>query len=271
MKKTLAAATLAILGSGSLFAQTGIPDFDLSGRIAYESEYIYRGKEHSDTNVQLSVLGKYSIPTTGFAAYGGVFGMLPIKQEANQVDWTLGGQYAVDMYTIDAGYVFHSYPNQKTTNPGIPGGWQNPITNRGVYNRSNEIYIGARVDLEWLTPAAYIYYDFNLQQVTYEASLRRQFEGIEFGIPDIAINLSVYAGYVSANQYNGDQRAAGVPKWSNDYGYIGFSADLIYHVTNYADIGVGLRYAWNSDNSSFDIPGNTDDNLWWGTWVRFNY
>ncbi len=262
MKTTLAAITLASLSAGALFAQNGIDNLEIKGDVGYEGEYISRGKEHSDGNMQVNVKTGYSIPGMGETSpllYANLFAMLPVAQHYNQVDWTLGAKASYEAFTFDIGYTLHTYPNNDSFAPAE--------TNRGDYNRSNEVFIGASTSqYEWFTPKAYIYYDFNLQQVTYEAMLTRRVEGQDLGLsPDLAFDLAAYIGYLSARRYDGDQGAA---KVRNGYAYAGLSADVVYRIAPNANVSLGMRYAWNNDG---EHGNNTEKNLWWGTKVTFAY
>ncbi|MDR1498301.1 MAG: hypothetical protein LBS59_07850 [Puniceicoccales bacterium] len=280
MKKyTLAAAAaLALLGTTSLSAQSFrdvLRPISVKARVGSESEYVFRGKEHSDFNLQTRVNLEYQLPSTrvGSSIYGNIFSMNPVTQSANLADFSLGSKLVYNDFLFDFGWIYHSFPNQNDLHWGIPGGAPNPITNRAIYNRSNELFLSAGTDYQGTKIAAWAYYDFNLEQLTLEANASRAFS-FPAVLPGIEFVLSAYAGYVSAHAANADQRDAGIPKWRNDYGYIGGSVDLTYNVSEYTTIGVGVRYAWNSDGSWRDelrLVGNTSDNLWWGFWLRFAY
>jgi hypothetical protein len=289
MKKILATATLALAASGvtaplhAQLAQTLLNSLAVTAKVGTESEYVYRGKEHSDFNIQTLVNVEYTLPSTraDFNAniYAGVVAVQPVTQAANQLDFKLGSKFDYNGFTFDVGWIYHSFPNKNTVAHdylglplgGFSGGYQDSITNRPDYNRSNEIAIGIGRDIEAVRVSGYLYYDFNLEQLTYEANI-----GYKVPVPALGavIALNGFAGYVSAHSANGDQRAAGLERWRNDYGYLGASADIAFQLGNATQAGVGVRYAWNSDGNASDdlrLAGNTDSNVWWGLWFKFSY
>jgi hypothetical protein len=281
IKHTLAtAAALALFGTASLSAQTFrdiLRPVSVKAKVGSESEYVFRGKEHSDFNLQTRVNLEYQLPTTsiGSAIYGNIFSMNPVTQSANLADFSLGGKIVYNDILFDAGWIFHSFPNQNDLHWPLPGGVQNEVTNRAIYNRSNELFLSIGTDYQGTKLAAWAYYDINLEQLTLEANASRAFS-FPATLPGVELVVSAYAGYSSAHAANGDQRAEGVEKWRNDYGYIGGAADVTYHVSEYTTIGTGIRYAWNSDGKgdtvhNQNLLGNTTSNLWWGLWLRFAY
>ncbi|MDR3227858.1 MAG: hypothetical protein LBT53_00320 [Puniceicoccales bacterium] len=264
------AAAPAALEAQSL--QTIMAPLSVSARSSFESEYVWRGKEHSDANLQTIIRAQYHLPTTSFgsAIYAGAIAVTPIEQTANFFDYTAGAQFSTDIFTIDASWIYHSFPNQNEH--GLPlGGEQWELVNRPVYNRSNEVTLGVGTEYEEFKFGARVYYDFNLEQLTWEADIKRSFTWAT--LPAVSLDLGVFAGYVVGWRANGDQRAAGVAKWRNDYGYVGATADLSYQVRENITIGTGVRFAWNNDGdwrSDARLRGNTESNLWWGIWVRFS-
>jgi hypothetical protein len=284
-----AAAAAVLLGAANLHAQSFqqiVNQFSVGARTGMESEFVYRGKEHSDANLQTHVTLELPVPMTtatyGISVFGKMFSMNPLTQTANQLDTSAGAKLEYESLKFEAGWIYHSFPNQNAHNYGLDGGDINPATNRAIYNRSHEAYvnIGAQISntgtvVDGLRLDAYVYYDFNLQQTTVEADAGYS---LSFAaLPRFSINFLAYAGYCDAKAANADQRAASVPRWSNAYGYIGASADITYRIGEYATLGTGIRYAWNNDGvwrDARDEPrliGNTTDNLWWGVWLRFAY
>lgn len=302
MKKTLiTAATLSVLGGASTLthaqttAQAILGGLAVNAQVATESEYIYRGKEHSDFNFQTNIRAEYTVPLPvgglGLAVYGGTFSMQPVTQAANQLDFTLGAKLEYEAFTFDLGWIYHSFPNKNTVAhnwwgspippiPGPTGGFQDSITNRPDYNRSNEFVLGLHTNLDGAILgdsrlgtrlSAFLYYDVNLEQFTYELDIARTF--VLPMDPRASLTLKGFAGYVEAHRANGDQRAPGLVKWRNDYGYLGLYADIAYRLSEFTHVGTGIRYAWNSDGKSDlgYLAGNTTSNLWWGLWFRFDY
>lgn len=277
MKKIL--STLALAGlAGSSLAFAEIDGLNIKAKVGFESEYIFRGKEHSDENVQTKVQAEYALPVQGIGAsvYAGAFLMSPLTQAANEADLFTGVKTEIEKFQLEAGYTYYGYPNRNGSTGFTQGGAVNPVTNRAVYTDSHEISVGAAYSgmADIVTPSLYFHYNFDLEQLTTEAAIRRSFKGDEFGIAGVELILAGFAGYVDARAYNGDQRAPGVDKWINSYAYCGASADVAYNVTNAAKVGVGLRYTWNKDGDGNDdarLAGNTDTNFWYGIWAEFRY
>ncbi|MDR2863623.1 MAG: hypothetical protein LBV54_07110 [Puniceicoccales bacterium] len=287
---------LGVLGAGSLEAQSLdsiLSSLALQAKTGVESQWVYRGKEHSDLNTQTQVRGEYTLPplisNLGFYLDGGVFAMLPIEQSACELTFNLGGKIAYENFSLLLGWNYYTFPNKNDVRHnfaaggwtgGPTGGYQDSITNRPDYNRSQEVFIGLGVDfggfypmLRGLSAAVYAYYDLNLKQSTFEADITYRYE--PSFLPRAALTAQVFAGYLTADAANGDQRAPGMPKWHNAYAYAGASIDLSYRLPNgFTEIGGGVRYGWNSDGSGKDdirLSGNTKDNFWWGAWVKFSY
>ena len=281
MKKTLiAAAALVLVSDGAAHAQSWqkmiLAPLLIDAKLSAESEYIYRGKEHSDFNLQSRLNLEYALPTTGIgtAITANVFSMNPIEQLSNQLDLSLGAKVEYGEYLVRARWIYHTFPNQNQLADLPFGGEQYVPGNRPVYNRSNEFYLGVGSEFKeagvWIEGG--IYYDINCSQLTYELNLGRDF--MFRVLPNFKITLAGFAGYVNATAYNGDQRADNVDKWRNDYAYLGGTADVSYRINEFSSVGVGVRYAWNNDgngSNTQNLEGNTRSNFWWGFWVKFAY
>lgn len=268
-----------LAGVGSAFAQQAIPennDIEVGAKFAYESHYVNRGIDQSDGNLQTTINVGYSLSNSGswgFRAYGELFYMSPVSDEGNEADWTLGTRAVYeDEYFFDLGYRFKSYPN---------GGAEHALEmKRAFVNRSNEIFfrLGRDVDLvdgaEWsrVLIAGSVAYDWNLEQVVWEASLEKTFE--EVFSKETSITVGATYGYVSANDWVGDQ-VSGLGNPNNDYGYLTLKADLVYNLNSSTDLGIGVRYTYNNDDDrtihgekAMDIDCNT---FWWGVSLTFRY
>ncbi len=272
-------STLALAGlTGTAFAAGNVDGLTVKAKVDFESQYIVRGKEHSDKNLQTKVVAEYALPAADAAIYGGVFMMSPIEQAANELVTFLGAKTEYEKFVFEAGYSHYARPNRALTRVTTPGGAADIGNNDFAYSDSNEVsigtsYLGMR---DVFTPSAYIHYNFDLKQTTYEAALRRSFNGDDFGAAGFEVIVAGFAGYVQADRANGDQRTRGVTiaDFKNDYGYLGASVDVAYAVSNTAKVGAGARYAWNSDGNEDSLGrlnGNTDENFWYGLWAEFKY
>ncbi|MDR0534862.1 MAG: hypothetical protein LBG65_00650 [Puniceicoccales bacterium] len=291
-------ASLALapaIARGQTFRQV-MNNISVGARTGVESEYVHRGKEHSDMNLQTTATAQFNIPwftaSYGIGVFGRAFSMNPITQSANLLDTALGARLDYAGFGFEAGWIYHSFPNQRDQHYPIRGGDPNPVVNRPLHNRSHEFYVCAHAGLEALSPSAasfftytgsflyseggprfeaYAYYDTDLHQITTEADAAYTFR--LRSLP-LSLTLKGYAGYVRAETVNGNQRAAGIPRWRNDYAYAGAAADLAINIGQYTTFGAGIRYAWNNDggeSNDYRLAGNTASNLWWGAWLQFSF
>ncbi len=271
MKKiSIALATAAV--ALPLFAQQDdVPEADnfyVGAKFAFESEYIYRGLESSDTNFQTTVNVEYSFAPTGSwgcSVYGELFYMSPIEDEANKLSLDLGllAMYESE-YFFSIGYRYSGYPNSSKVSTRI-----------AAVNREHEAYIGVGRDIEllqgeeWTMFRLFGYFSYNFQSdgFIYEAGIEKLFDDV-FGVADLGLKFKLVYGYIDQNRAEGDQNSTN-PHWHNDYGYFAGSVDLSYGLTRSTEVFVGLRYAWNNDDHA---TGTEDDsNFWVGFGLNFRY
>ena len=88
-------------------------------------------------------------------------------------------------------------------------------------------------------------------------------EGLNF-------DLGGYFGYLSAQDYAGDQSA---PSWGNGYVYGGVTGDLVYNFNENVSASAGVRWSANNDGSTGYAGGDMgpQENLWFGTSLGFAY
>lgn len=286
MKKIL--TTIALSGLAGASIANAFDGLTLKGRVGFENEYIYRGKEHSQENIQTKVVGEYALPVAGggLAIYGGAFLMSPLTQSSNEAILFTGLKTQIEDFIIEGGYTYYGYPNRNSTySVANVGGAIDPRNNRAIYSDSNEINIAAAYNgfSDVVTPSLSVAYNFELEQLTAEVALRRNFDlGQLIGANGFEISLAAYAGYLDSRRYNGNQRAAGIERWYNAYAYAGGTADIAYNINPGAKVGVGVRYAYNNDGKGEDstplggdnvnrLAGNTSHNVYYGVWAEFRY
>ncbi len=267
MKKLI--ATLAIAGAmgvSSLSAQTGdsLSDLSISGTFDFETEYVFRGIQFSQTSFQPSV--EFGFPVLGGDLYTGVWTNLPATGTANEVDLYAGYAYPVtDIVTVDAGFIYYWYMNsQAATGNTVPA--------------YIEPYVGASFDV-LLSPALYLYYavDQNggtnsFSALTIEASIGYSFDLSEYvGAEGISFDVGAYVGYVIPdNSVNAGMQ-------SGFYG--GATADLVYAFSENVSSSVGVRYSNYSASGVNNTAGptasysriNSQNNVWFGATVGFTY
>ena len=276
MKKIITALAVAAFGVSAFAQEASVPaperNFVVGAKFDFESRYVTQGKRRVNENTQTTISFKYFVPQTsdiGITPYADFLWMSPTDNQRNGHDLsnegslTLGSEIAVgDVATIDFGYKYTGWNDRASA----------AAMNRAYINRSNEIFVGVNKTLSLIDgneygdidALAYVRYNFNTEELSYELGLEKTFSWEEVGL-----RLAAVYGYVDANDANGDQGGGNI---HNDYGYIAVSADLSYQINSWTDVGVGVRYAYNNDgDDSAFTSDNNDDNLWWGAWIRFRY
>lgn len=276
MKKIMTAVAVAAFGV-SAFAQEVAQenDFAISAKFDFESRYISEGKRHVNENTQTSISFKYFAPSTSsdfvFTPYADFFWMSPTDNErkgspvSDEGSFTLGSEIAVgETLTLDFGYKYTGWNDRAGA----------AAMNWAPMNRRNEIFFGLQKSLsvldgdpEWdLQGTAYIRYDWNRDQISYELGLKKAFD-----LNGATLAFGAVYGYIDCNDVYGDQ-AKGTPSGGNDYGYVAVTADLSCPINDGTDIGIGARYAYNNDGDDEAYNwDNNSSNLWWGAWINFRY
>jgi uncharacterized protein (TIGR02001 family) len=256
------ALAAAALSAGSAQAQ----DYSLTTSVGWESMYIFRGVELAQENfvasAELAVGDFYagiwtSQPSAGATSptivdpvvvdgeledagiEGGLIG--------SEVDFYLGYGIAVsDVVSIDVGATLYYYP--ETTSGD---------------ETTFETYVGAAFDT-MLSPALYIYYDWDLENLTIEGSIGYSIEVAD----NTSVDLGAFIGFVDLDSPLETTLDMGTPDDVSDdellsedtYTYIGFLADLVYTINETASTSLGIRYSYNSED---DFEGNSDE-FWFG-------
>lgn len=280
MKNIITALAVAAFGV-TAFAQEASTqpaaerDFVIGAKFDFESRYVTEGKRHVNENTQTTISFKYFVPQSsdiGITPYADLFWMSPtdnkrgVGELSNEGSIKVGAEISVgETAAIDFGYKFTGWNDRESAG----------AMNRAYLNRANEIFFGVSKTLSLIDGneyadvkgLAYVRYDWNREQLSYELGLEKTFD-----FDDVGLRIAAVYGYIDANKANGDQRPDGWPKGHNDYGYVAVSADLSYRINSGTDIGVGVRYAYNNDGDD-GIAGedNNDSNLWWGAWINFRY
>lgn len=227
MKKTISSLALAaLLGSSSSFAY--LEDLSVSSTFAFESEYSFRGVKVGGAALQ---------PSVDFALYdfyAGVWNNTALREgDLNEVDFYGGYTLSLtDLLVLDVGAIYYWFPNVSDS-------------------RSREVYIGAAYDV-MLSPAVYVFYDFDLETLTVEASVGHSIPLADYGIERTSLDLLAYAGYAT-------------PRSDPDWLYYGGSADIVHALNDNLSFSVGVRYAGNDENI------NPSNQLWFGTAVTLAY
>ena len=202
-------------------------DLSITSTVGYESVYVFRGVELADDIFHGSVDLSYA------DFYAGIWTAQPITgSQANEVDFYAGYGFAIsDLVSLDVGGTLYYYPEAGSGD-----------------ETTFEAYIGAAFDV-MLSPAAYLYYDFDLEIITLEASA-----GYSIPLSDAtSFDLGAYAGYQNAgdsDNYNFDDSPEGDQHW-----YTGATAEVSYSFSENASGAIGIRAT---------LSDQADDEFYWG-------
>ncbi len=225
----------SLLSAITAFGQLDLSELSMTASFDFESQYVFRGKDLADASFQPSV----ELEVGGF--YSGIWLNEPtddVRGASNEVDIYFGYTVNVeDSYNVDVGVTYYWYPTAATV------------------SRSREIYAGIALEHDY-NPALYIYYDFDLEQITLELSA-----GYSFDISDQVANSSIdvkgYWGLLQTDDKNAGQMATTV---ENGYTYLGFSVDYVYSFNDTSSLSTGIRYGGNNDG----VINGREDSFWWG-------
>lgn len=217
-------ATIA-MGLAIGLPQAKAQDLTINTNFAYHSEYVFRGVQLATESFQPSIDLGYD------AFYLGLWTNQPIEDgSANEIDYYAGYKFkANDLLSVDFGATVFHYPDTAGENETL------------------ESFVGASFDMIAL-PAVYVYYDYDLESFTYEASAGHSFPVDEKN----AIEVGLSAGYVSLD----DSVASNTP---SEYYYYGASARWVHSFSDTANLAIGLHSGGNDEHIG---PNGRDDNLW---------
>jgi len=242
----------------------------VAAEVGAESEYVFRGQKFAGVSIQPKVEVAY--PVAGFDLYAGAWANTPLsRNNANsftEIDLYVGVNYQVSMVNIDLGYIYYWFTD---THPF------------GTMDRNQEVYVGVTFDTASflgginINPSIYYFYDWNKEQHTVEASIGYDTPIGEFAFGEswgaLTFPIRAFAGYINSEKPFGDHFPTFVK--SNEYAYMGVTADIAYAITEFCRISVGIRYSYsNSDSAWYSVIGNTHNdkhNLWWGAKVAFGF
>ena len=226
-----------------------LENFSASATVAYESEYIFRGKAQSGHGINPMVDLGYDFGN-GFAAYAEYWGFYGVDNGFGENDFYAGLTYTIENITFDVGYLGYTYNDSESKN-------------------ESEIMVAVSYDTTDLlgdfnvSPFAAFYYNYTYSGTTvegglsYEAPVTKWLIGENWG----TVNLAAYVGY--ADYRDGLTYHGG-------YVYTGISADAVVQVTDNMALSAGIRWACNNDGADENIGGK-QQNLWFGTAVIFGF
>jgi uncharacterized protein (TIGR02001 family) len=150
----------------------------------------------------------------------------------NEVDFYAGYGFGLnETVSADLGFTYYTYPDA-----------QDDFFDSDV--NTFEIYGGLSFEAP-LSPAIYVFYDFDLEALTIEGSAGHTVELSEEG----SVDFSVYLGHVD-------------PDGGSSYLYYGASAGYTYAFTDSASFSIGLNYyGADEDLMGENFKMDTDNKL----------
>lgn len=289
---------LALAVAGSLAsparAQTTTPLGQLTGTgaVAYESQYVYRGKKIANSSIEPTAeigLTPNALPNMNF--YVGAWSNDPISRrtsapgpdQTDEIDVWGGVHYDLPSssdalkFSVDVGDIYYWYPEA--------GGVTPPFAYADNASYSDETYIG----LTWhspaigsgpgLSPSIYYYHDWILAGNTVEASLSTTWslDSVIGANSGFSLKPTIVGGWTSATKALGEQLPAGTTNWSNGYKYWKAGVELDYNLSPLAYLFGELDYSGNDDGKTGGSPlvggnpqmGGTPNTVWFGTGLKF--
>ena len=225
-----------------------LENFSASATVAYESEYIFRGKAQAGHGINPMVDLGYDFGN-GLAAYAEYWGFYGVDNGFGENDFYAGLTYTIENITFDVGYLGYTYnDDSKNESEFMVAVSYDTVDLLGDFN---------------VSPFAAFYYNYTYSGTTVEGGLSYEAPVTKWLIDENwgTINLAAYVGY--ADYRDGLTYHGG-------YVYTGVSADAVVQVTDNMAISAGIRWACNNDGADENIGGK-QQNLWFGTAVIFGF
>lgn len=225
-----------------------LENFSASATVAYESEYIFRGKAQAGHGINPMVDLGYDFGN-GLAAYAEYWGFYGVDNGFGENDFYAGLTYTIENITFDVGYLGYTYnDDSKNESEFMVAVSYDTVDLLGDFN---------------VSPFAAFYYNYTYSGTTVEGGLSYEAPVTKWLIDENwgTINLAAYVGYADYSDgltYHGG------------YVYTGVSADAVVQVTDNMALSAGIRWACNNDGADENIGGK-QQNLWFGTAVIFGF
>ncbi|KAF0095368.1 MAG: hypothetical protein E1N59_863 [Puniceicoccaceae bacterium 5H] len=241
MKKHLAILAAAAGSVSALSAQTSVQDdLSVSTTFAFESAYVFRGVQRAEETFMPAI----DISSKG--AYFGAWGALPTGNYGDELDLYGGYGFEVsELVSLDVGGTYYSYPTSED------------FDNDNTF----EIYGGASFDVMF-NPAVYVFYDFDLENLTVEGSA-----GYSYPLSDAAsLDATGYVGWVSLDEEGWN--TAGTENF-DDYFYYGVNLALSYALAENASVSVYGNFAGSTEEQVFEYGDK--NTIWYGLAVTTGF
>ncbi len=293
MNKSVLALTLACALTVSARAQSPLGDLSGSGQVAYESQYVFRGKKLANSSIQPKGEIGLQVGADGNAYVGG-WSNEPLSRrrnvggpdQTNEIDIFGGFIYSVPTMPVkvDVGDIYYWYPESGNTQIyGLPG--SSRVT------RTDEAYIGFTYDTSNtmksvlqgvnLNPSVYYYHDLMLDSNVVEVSVTTLWDlSSAIGVTGLSLTPTVVGGWYEANRSFGDQfntNIIGNPhgNWRNGYLYWKAGFELDYKIGDNCYLFGEANYEGNNDGKIGGYAGTnpqlggTPNSVWFGAGLKF--
>ena len=298
LNKSLLALAVTASFASSARAQNSTPLGQLTGTgvVAYESQYVYRGKKIANSSIQPTAeIGLTPSSAPNLNIYVGAWSNQPVGRrsgvgltpagpnQSDEIDIWGGIHYDLPSssdalkFSVDAGDIYYWYPES--------GGSTAPSSYGIHVSYTDEVYGG----LTWHTPvvlgnsfnpSVYFYHDFMLSSDTVEVSISTTIDLSRLlGPTGFSLKPTVVGGWTTANKALGDQLPAGAANWHNGYKYWKAGIELDYNLSPLSYLFGELDYAGNDDGKTgapvAAIPsgnpqlGGTPNSVWFGAGLKF--
>lgn len=227
MKKPITLISSFLLtGFVSVSALT-LDDFNVVTKQTFVTDYIFRGVKEAGESVQTEA------EVSVMDAYLGAWGNFPVKQAKgdNELNFYAGYEFVIpnlENVVLDGGLTVYYYPDGADT----------------ANNRTHEWYIGAEITefgIQGVSAGTYLRHDTDLKTTTVQPYVAYSFNLEEVGIPNTAIEMEAYIGFIDGR------------KGSESYNYYGFSFAVPYTINEIAGVSFGVGY---EDNDGTPEKGN---------------
>jgi hypothetical protein len=214
------------------------PALSVTASMSYDGKYVFRGTQLAEAIFSPAVNVSYG------NVYGGLWFAVPCQDGddyVNEMDANFGYMAQVsDLFKLDVGVTRYAYDE-------ILDDWMNN-------GNSTEAYVGLNADYV-LSPALYIYRDFDLSTITYEGKISHSIEVMK----DLSVAIGASAGYVRPDDEDLD-----------DYVYVNAKADLVYALADKSSASVGIRYGSCSEDY-LGKHADENDAIWLGASISTGF
>lgn len=234
MNRKIYCTVLAVVSVNSI-ASVQAESVSLEATMNFESRYVFRGVQYSESSFQPGIELAYG------SFYAGTWMNLPVgdydqsaRMAYDEIDIYAGYGFEVnDSIYLDAGINYYTYPDS------ADGFFDTYDRDEETGSNTFEAYAGISAALP-MDPSLYIYYDFNYETVAVQADASYSYPLGE----KTSVDLSGSVGYLSVPGEDADS-----------YTYGNLALDLSVYLSENGSVSGGIRYG----GSGLEGGGIVDD------------